>query len=51
VRNDTAVLLGRTRQEARNVHEGHDRNVERVAEADEARSLAAGVDCSGKRPA
>ena len=39
-----AVLLGRTRQEARNVHQRHDRDVERVAETHEARSLAAGVD-------
>ena len=44
VGDDAAVLLRRTRQEARNVHEGHDRNVERVAETDEARGLAAGVD-------
>ena len=42
--DDAAVLLGRTRQEARNVHQGHDRNVERIAEADETRGLAAGVD-------
>ena len=44
VRDDAAVLLSGARQEARHVHQRHDRNVERVAEADEAGGLAAGVD-------
>ncbi len=42
--DDPAVLLGRPREEARHVDEGQQRDVEGVAEADEARSLDRGVD-------
>ena len=44
VGDDGAVLLLRARQEARDVHQGDERNVEGVAEADEARGLAGRVD-------
>ena len=42
--DQAAVFLRGARQEARHVDEGHDRNVEGVAEAHEARGLARGVD-------
>ena len=41
--NDTCVLLTRTAQEARNVHEGENLNVERIAETNEACSLTARI--------
>ena len=44
VGDDGAVLLLRAAEEAGDVHEGHQRDVEGVAEADETRGLAAGVD-------
>ncbi len=44
VLDDAAVLLRDARQEARHVLEGDQRDVERVAEADEARALHRGVD-------
>ncbi len=43
VLDEAAVFLRRARQEARHVDEGHQRDVEAVAEADEAGGLAAGV--------
>ena len=42
--DDAAVLLRRARQEARNVYQRDQRNVEGVAETHEPRCLAAGVD-------
>ena len=42
--DDAVMLLAHARQEARHVDEGQDRNVERVAEADEARALLRRVD-------
>ena len=42
--DDAAVLLGGAGQEARDVLEGHERDVEAVAEAHEARGLHRGVD-------
>ena len=44
VADDAAVLLLHAGQEAGHVHEGQQRNVEGVAEADEARRLVGGVD-------
>ncbi|MNX91930.1 hypothetical protein D3C86_1240470 [compost metagenome] len=44
-----AVLLLGARHEARHVHQRHQRNVEGVAEADEARGLAAAVDVQHPR--
>ena len=44
VHDDAAVLLLNAGQEAGNVFEGHQRNVEAVAEANEARGLDGGVD-------
>ena len=44
VLDDAAVLLGHAGQEPGHVHEGHDRQVEAVAEADEARGLERRVD-------
>ena len=43
VLDQAAILLGCARQEARHVDKRHDRDVEGVAEADEARGLAGGV--------
>ena len=37
------VLLPRTRQEARHIHQGHQRNVERITKTHETRPLAAGI--------
>ena len=42
--DDSAPLLRRARQEARDVLERDERNVEAVAEADEARALERGAD-------
>ena len=42
--DDAAVLLGGARQEARHVDKGHERDVEGVAEAHEARALVGSVD-------
>ena len=44
VPDDAAALLVDAGQEARHVDEGHQRNVEGVAEADEARALVGGID-------
>jgi hypothetical protein len=44
VADDAAVFLLDARQEARHIDEGDDRDVEGVAEADEARGLVGGVD-------
>ena len=44
VRDQCTVFLVRARQESGHVHESHDRNAERVAEAHEARGLARGID-------
>ena len=44
VNDDSAVLLLGSGQEARNVHEGYERDVEGVAETYEAGSLPGGVD-------
>ena len=44
VLDQAAIFLRRARQEARHVDEGDDRDVEAVAEAHEARGLAASVD-------
>ena len=41
--DDAGVLLSGTAQEARNVHEGQDLDVERIAETNETRCLAAGI--------
>ena len=43
MQDDGVVLLACARQEARHVDERHQRNVEGIAEAHEARALAAGV--------
>ena len=45
--DDAAVLLRDARQEAGDVDQRHDRHVERVAEAQEARRLVRGVDVQG----
>ncbi len=42
--DDPAVLLGHARQEAGNVLKGHNRNIERVTESDEAGALHRAVD-------
>lgn len=47
--DDAAVLLRAPRQEAGHVDEGDDRNVEGVAEANEARRLGRGVDVEAAR--
>ena len=47
--DDAAVLLPRPRQVTRDVDEGEDRQVEAVAEADEARGLVGGVDVEAPR--
>src|SRR5574344_1595033 len=44
VADDAAALLGESRHKARHVHQGHDGNVERVAEQYELRRLVRGVD-------
>lgn len=44
VADDAAVLLRDTRKEPRHVDKGKERDVERIAEADKARSLNGGVD-------
>ncbi len=44
VSDDAVPLLVRARQEARHVLEDHERDAERVAEADEARAFDRGVD-------
>ena len=44
VQDDTAVLLTSAGQEAGDVHQRHQRNVEGVAETHEAGTLAGGVD-------
>ena len=44
VADDAAVFLVDARQEAWHVHEGHERDVETVAKAHEARGFRAGVD-------
>jgi len=49
VLDDAAVLLVRAREEARHVDEGDERDVEAVAEADEARGLHRGVDVEHAR--
>ena len=38
--DDATVFLLRSAKEARNIHEGHERNVERIAETYETCSLA-----------
>jgi hypothetical protein len=43
VLDQAAIFLCGARQEARHVDEGHDRDVEGVAEADKARGLARGI--------
>ena len=45
--DDPAPLLRRPGQKAGNVHERHERDVEGIAEADEARRLHGGVDVEG----
>ncbi len=44
VRDDAAVLLLGPAEEAGNIDERHERDVERITEADKARGLARGVD-------
>ena len=44
VGDDCAVFLLRSAEEAGHVNQGHQRNVERIAETHEARRLAAGID-------
>ncbi len=47
--DDAAVLLGHAREEAGDVLEDHERDVEGVAEAHEARALVGGVDVEHAR--
>src|SRR5207245_5355725 len=45
--NYTVVFLIYSRQEPGNIHQGQDRDVERIAESDEACSLDGGIDVKG----
>ena len=47
--DDAAVLLLDTRQEARNVNQLHQRNIERVAEGNELGSLVRSIDVKATR--
>ena len=44
VNNNTAVFLTCTRQEARNIHQSYDRNIERIAETNETCCLTRCID-------
>jgi len=41
--DEAAIFLRRARKEARNIHKGHERNVEAIAEADKSRRFPACV--------
>ena len=47
--DDAAILLLRTRQEARHIFKSDQRNVEGIAEAHETRALHAGIDVERPR--